>query len=171
MGSSTGARSPSVDPASARGRGASTRGDRVWDEQPAATTTTKTARTISIWRVPGRRSTARLKPAATLPLSTESIYAGWLRGWMCVLVIAAARPASAQSINVNFGDASNAPSPSYAAAGAAGTWNTVSGVAGPAWSLVAIDGSPTGVTVTQSPTATVLTGGDPSLSGDDAKLL
>lgn len=80
--------------------------------------------------------------------------------------------ASADAINVSFGgSAADAPSPTYAAAGGAGTWNSVSGVAGPAYQLVGTDGAPTNISVTQSPTATVLSTTDPSVSGDDAKLL
>jgi hypothetical protein len=79
---------------------------------------------------------------------------------------------AAQSINVNFADAGNTPSPSYAAAGAAGAWNTITGVAGPAYTLVGTDGAASGVAMTQSPTTTLLTGGgDPALHGDDATLL
>jgi MYXO-CTERM domain-containing protein len=81
-----------------------------------------------------------------------------------------AAPAGAQSININIGT-TGAPSSSYAAAGAAGTWNNVTGVAGPTFDFVALDGSPSGVTATQTPTTTLLTGTDPSVSGDDAKLL
>jgi hypothetical protein len=89
-----------------------------------------------------------------------------------VAVVAFAGTASAQSLNVNFGDpAAGGPAATYAAAGAAGVWNTVTGIAGPNYTLVALDGTPSGVTVNQSPTTTLLTGGDSSVSGDDAKLL
>jgi hypothetical protein len=89
-----------------------------------------------------------------------------------VAVVVCASTASAQSLNINFGDPSaGGPAATYAAAGAAGTWNTVTGVAGPAYDLVGLDGMPSGVQVTQSPTTTLLTGGDPSVTGDDAKLL
>lgn len=86
-------------------------------------------------------------------------------------VLAIAAPAGAQSINVSFGHDSGAPSASYAAAGGAGTWNAVTGVAGSSFDLVAVDGSPSGVTVSQSPTTTVLTATDGTVSGDDATLL
>jgi uncharacterized protein (TIGR03382 family) len=88
-----------------------------------------------------------------------------------VVVALAFGSAHAQSINVSFGHTSGGPSSSYAAAGAAGHWNVVTGVAGPSFDLVAIDGSATGVSVSQSPTTTVLTTTDPALSGDDANLL
>lgn len=83
---------------------------------------------------------------------------------------ALAAPASAQSVNVNFGDGPT-PSPTYAAAGAAGTWNTVSGIAGKTFSLVTTDGAPSDITVSQSPTTTLLATSDGSVSGDDAALL
>jgi MYXO-CTERM domain-containing protein len=79
--------------------------------------------------------------------------------------------ANGQSINVSFGHSSGGPSSSYAAAGASGVWNSVTGVAGSSFNLVAIDGSPSGVSVSQSPTTTVLTTPDPSVGGDDANLL
>jgi hypothetical protein len=79
--------------------------------------------------------------------------------------------ASAQSINVSFGHTSGGPSSTYAAAGVAGTWNAITGVAGSSFDLVATDGSASGVSVSQSPTTTILTMADPSLGGDDAGLL
>jgi hypothetical protein len=89
------------------------------------------------------------------------------------LVVSALASASAhaQSINVSFGHASGGPSPSYAAAGASGVWNSVTGVAGSSFNLVAIDGSVSGISVSQSPTTTMLATPDPSVNGDDAKLL
>jgi hypothetical protein len=91
--------------------------------------------------------------------------------WVVVVLCVLAAPASAQSINVNFGDPAHAPSSSYAAAGAAGTWNSVSGISGMTFSVVAIDGSATPIMLTQSPTTTLLAVSDPSVSGDDATLL
>jgi hypothetical protein len=79
--------------------------------------------------------------------------------------------ANGQSINVSFGHASGGPSSSYAAAGAAGAWNSITGIAGSSFNLVALDGSPSGVVVSQSPTTTVLTTADPAVGGDDANLL
>jgi uncharacterized protein (TIGR03382 family) len=76
------------------------------------------------------------------------------------------------AINVSFGDPSGGgPAATYAAAGAPGTWNRVTGIAGPAYTLVALDGTDAGVSMTQSPTTTLLAGGDASVTGDDAKLL
>jgi MYXO-CTERM domain-containing protein len=96
-----------------------------------------------------------------------------MRRYIGALVMVALAPGSAdaQSINVSFGHASGGPSPSYAAAGASGVWNSITGVAGGVYNLVAADGSASGVSVSQSPTTTVLTTTDPSVSGDDAKLL
>jgi hypothetical protein len=86
-------------------------------------------------------------------------------------IAAPARIAGAQSINVSFGHTSDGPAASYAAAGTAGVWNTVTGIDGSTFDMVGLDGHATGVTMTQSPTTTTLSGSDPSVSGDDAKLL
>jgi hypothetical protein len=86
-------------------------------------------------------------------------------------VLGLAATASAQSVNVNFGPADGAPASSYGAAGAVGTWNSVSGIAGQTFEIVDLSGAPTAITMSQSPTTTMLTGADPSVSGDDAKLL
>jgi uncharacterized protein (TIGR03382 family) len=84
----------------------------------------------------------------------------------------AASTAHAQSINFNFGPATATPSATYAAAGLAGPWNTVAGTAGPVYSgFVSIDGTTTSIEMTQSPTTTVLSAVDPSVTGDDAVLL
>jgi hypothetical protein len=87
------------------------------------------------------------------------------------VVAVGAGVAHGQSINVSFGHGSGGPSSSYAAAGAAGVWNSVTGIAGSSFKLVAIDGSPSSVSVSQGPTSTVFTTADPSVSGDDAALL
>src|SRR5438093_200250 len=96
-----------------------------------------------------------------------------MRTLVAVIAVALAAAANAQSINVNFAPTAsgNTPASSYAAAGQAGAWNTVTGVSGPTFQLVATDGSATGVTMTQSPTTTLLNATDPALSGDDARLL
>jgi uncharacterized protein (TIGR03382 family) len=94
-----------------------------------------------------------------------------MRQVLFVVVSLAWGSANAQSINVSFGHDGNAPSSSYAAAGSAGHWNAITGVAGSTFDLVATDGSASGVTVSQSPTSTVFTTPDPSLHGDDANLL
>jgi uncharacterized protein (TIGR03382 family) len=88
--------------------------------------------------------------------------------WACLLVASTAR---AQSINVHFGPQGTTPSAGYAAAGGAGTWNTVTGIAGTTFDLVATDGSASGVQLSQTPTTTLLATTDPAVSGDDAKLL
>jgi uncharacterized protein (TIGR03382 family) len=87
------------------------------------------------------------------------------------LVCGIAASAHAQSVNVNFGDPANPPSSTYAAAGAAGVWNSVTGVNGMVFPLVLTDGTTSGITVSQQPTTTLLTGSDPSVTGDDATLL
>jgi MYXO-CTERM domain-containing protein len=96
-----------------------------------------------------------------------------VRGVVCVFGVAlAARAAHAQSININFGPPAAKPSATYAAAGLAGSWNTVTGTSGPVYNgFVSIDGSATSIEMTQSPTTTLLNAVDPSVTGDDAKLL
>jgi uncharacterized protein (TIGR03382 family) len=95
-----------------------------------------------------------------------------MRTLVVVVTLAIAAPASAQSVNVAFGSGDDAPSADYAAAGAAGTWNRVTGIAGQSFDLVGLDGKASGVSVSQSPTTTLIGGSpDPSVSGDDAKLL
>jgi hypothetical protein len=79
--------------------------------------------------------------------------------------------AAAQSVNVSFGHASGGPSSSYAAAGSAGVWNAVTGTSGVVFKLVDTDGKASTVTVSQSPTTTMLSATDASLVGDDAALL
>ena len=74
-------------------------------------------------------------------------------------------------MNVQLAPAGTPLSSSYAAAGTAGSWNRVTGIAGNTFSLVDADGTATGITLTQSPTTTLLTGTDPSVHGDDATLL
>jgi hypothetical protein len=86
-------------------------------------------------------------------------------------LLLAAAPAAAESLNISFGHTSGAPSATYAAAGTAGTWNAVSGVAGASYPLVDITGAATGVSVSQGPTTTVLSATDGSVTGDDAALL
>jgi hypothetical protein len=96
-----------------------------------------------------------------------------MRTLVVVVSLAIAAPASAQSVNVAFGsDGVAAPSAGYAAAGAAGTWNRVTGIAGQSFDLVGLDGNASGVAVSQQPTTTLIaSAADPSISGDDAALL
>jgi len=92
---------------------------------------------------------------------------------VCVLAVGlAASTAHAQSININFGPPTATPAATYAAAGLAGSWNTIAGTAGPDYhGFVSIDGTPNSIDMTQSPTTTLLDAADPSVTGDDAKLL
>lgn len=90
-----------------------------------------------------------------------------------VLLLAAApvAPASAQSLNVDFG-AGDAPSPAYAAVGAAGVWNSVgvlaSGVRAP---LVDLAGNASAARIYMIGGTALLASDDPLTSGDDAALL
>ncbi len=94
-----------------------------------------------------------------------------MRVAVVVGVLGLATTAQAQAINVNFGPIDGAPASTYGAAGAAGTWNSISGIAGTTFQIVDLSGAPTSITMSQSPTTTMLTTADASVSGDDAKLL
>ena len=90
---------------------------------------------------------------------------------LALVTTASALPARAQAVNVSFGDPASGPSPAYAAAGAPGTWNSVTGEAGLAFDLVGLDGAATGVTLSQQPTIALIADSDPSVTGDDGQLL
>jgi hypothetical protein len=95
-----------------------------------------------------------------------------MRTLVVVVSLAIAAPASAQSVNIAFGSDVEPPSASYAAAGAAGTWNRISGIAGQSFDLVGLDGAPNHVSVSQTPTTSLIANSaDPSVTGDDAALL
>lgn len=73
---------------------------------------------------------------------------------LCALALLSGVRASAQSINIDFGDENGAPPAGYAAAGLAGTWNAIHvdfqfppKPVGP-YSLVGLDGKPVGATLT-----------------------
>ncbi len=89
-----------------------------------------------------------------------------------VLAFTTAAQAQPQAWNIAFGGAGDSgPPATYAAAGQAGVWNTISGVENMSFDLVTTDGSASPVTLSQSPTMTDFSIADPSISGDDAKLL
>jgi hypothetical protein len=79
--------------------------------------------------------------------------------------------AHAESLNVKFGSGA-APSPTYAAAGLPGVWNVVQGQSSPqvTYHLVGLDGQPTAVTLYQYG-GNLVAVTDPSVNGDDARLL
>ena len=80
--------------------------------------------------------------------------------------------AAAQSINIDIGEPGTGPSPTYAAAGWAGVWNSI-----PAdhntttFGLLGLDGQPTDVRVWQFGGLEFLGVHDPATSGEDARLL
>jgi hypothetical protein len=82
-------------------------------------------------------------------------------------------PASAQGINVDFNSVTVTPAPAatYAAAGTAGVWNGVQAIA-TGVPLVDKLGSPSGVTITTSPTLSAnLWFDNLNMTGDDAALM
>jgi hypothetical protein len=80
--------------------------------------------------------------------------------------------ARAQSLNVKFGAAGQGPGDTYAAAGLAGRWNIVQGQSSPqvTYNLLGLDGSATGVTLTQYG-GNLMSLSDAQVTGDDGKLL
>jgi hypothetical protein len=93
----------------------------------------------------------RLLPVVTLALSTANL--------------------SAQSFNLDFGEAANTPSPSYAAAGLPGYWNGLRADSWLTYNLLDLSGNPTNVTFSQAGAAGVITASDPSVTGDDSLLM
>jgi len=77
----------------------------------------------------------------------------------------------AQTINVDFGDASGTPTSEYAAAGMPGVWNAITDTSSPA-SLVNVAGELTAATLSIAPNGVSLgSTTDQSTTGDDASLL
>ena len=91
-----------------------------------------------------------------------------LAGGSCTLIAAAA----GQSLNIRFGTAASTPSPTYAAAGLAGTWNTFqvppSGVRVP---LVGLQGNALPARFYQIGNSSILTFDNPLTAGDDERLM
>ena len=98
---------------------------------------------------------------------------------MFVLLALASSPVLAQSINVDFGEPPNGPSPTYAAAGLAGVWNSLRcdhSVPNPGPHavddfMVDLQGNPTAVRLHQYGGTALVTSDDPATTGDDEKLL
>jgi len=114
------------------------------------------------------------REAKKLILKKETNRMGCLARTLTIVVIlggALGGSASAQSLNVNFGPAGTAPSPTYAAAGLPGVWNNIEGTEGHPYWLVGLDGNPTNVELNQIGAWGLLSAFDPSVSGDDAALL
>ncbi|MBI1827058.1 MAG: hypothetical protein HY287_09840 [Planctomycetes bacterium] len=79
--------------------------------------------------------------------------------------------ASAQSINIDFGNPGAGPASNYAAAGQAGFWNKIPAAGGTDYILKDLAGNMTTVHFSQSGAEGVLTASDPSVSGNDATLM
>jgi FlgD Ig-like domain len=89
-------------------------------------------------------------------------------------VIAVPSFVAAQSLNVDFGDAGSTPSASYAAAGLAGTWNTVGVLpTGQRQGLVDLAGQPSAAKIYMNGgnSVTMLNVNDPGTSGNDQSLM
>jgi hypothetical protein len=91
-------------------------------------------------------------------------------------LLALALPAlgHAQSLNVEFGNAGSTPAATYAAAGLAGTWNTVGVLpTGQRQALVGLDGAatPAKIYMNGGNSVTMLNVNDPGTSGEDQALM
>ena len=88
-----------------------------------------------------------------------------------------ATPSLGQSFNIDFGLPDAGPSPTYAAAGLVGVWNSIEGEHTPfsnpqiIYDLVDLQGNPTGVTLYQFGGQELIAAHDPSIDGNDAILL
>ena len=88
-----------------------------------------------------------------------------------VACTACATPLSAQSFNIDFGEATATPSSSYAAAGLPGYWNGIRADNWVDYSLNDLAGNPTSVHFSQSGAVGPIVDNDPTVSGDDALLM
>lgn len=80
--------------------------------------------------------------------------------------------AEAQSLNFDFGDAGSGPPATYAAAGRAGTWNSIPAAhATTTGGIVDLTGAATGVTLVQIGGLALLDDPDAAVTGDDSLLL
>ena len=79
--------------------------------------------------------------------------------------------AGAQSINIDFGDASHLAPDTYAAAGLAGTWNAINDQSGLPLPLAGLDGLPTSVTLSLLPAAGSFLFEDRSTQGNESLLM
>lgn len=81
-------------------------------------------------------------------------------------------PALAQSINVDFGTPGTGPSPTYAAAGRAGTWNTLGVLPyAPPTPLVGLWGQPIAANLYNLGGSSIFAFDNPATTGDDAALM
>src|SRR5258706_3686333 len=85
--------------------------------------------------------------------------------------VACATPLSAQSFNLDFGEATATPSSSYAAAGLPGYWNGIRADGWVDYVLMDLSGTLTTVHFQQSGAVGPILETDPSVSGDDALLM
>lgn len=87
-------------------------------------------------------------------------------------LLASAGPGAAQSVNIDFGAAGDAPSPAYAAAGLAGVWNEIAvHPPGERADLVGLDGALLAARIYGVGGTDLITVDDPATSGDDDALV
>lgn len=91
--------------------------------------------------------------------------------WFASLGLAAAG-AGAQSLNIDFGAPETGPPATYAAAGRAGTWNSIPAAHGSTTpGLVDLSGAATGASLAQIGGLALLDDNDPAVTGDHALLM
>lgn len=87
-------------------------------------------------------------------------------------LLACSAPAAAQSFNIEWGTPGTGPSPTHAAEGLAGVWNTLGNmVPVQQYPLVGLDGQPTAAYIFQVGFDTIQSFHNPATSGDDQALL
>jgi hypothetical protein len=81
-------------------------------------------------------------------------------------------PLRGQALNIDFGEPGDGPSPSYAAAGLPGAWNSLIAAHGTTTpDLLGLDGVPTAVSLRQIGGLDTPTAVDPATTGDDSLLM
>lgn len=96
----------------------------------------------------------------------------WVHAALIASLGVSTATAGAQSLNLDFGTAGTGPPATYAAAGRAGTWNSIPAAHGTTTSgLVDLSGAATGVSLAQIGGLALLDQNDPAVTGDDALLL
>ncbi len=94
------------------------------------------------------------------------------RALAAAVAVLTAPAAWGQALNIDFGEPGNGPPPTYAAAGLAGTWNSLRADHGTtAFNLLGLDGNPTAVSLKQIGGLDTPTANDPATTGDDSLLM
>jgi hypothetical protein len=102
----------------------------------------------------------------------SSLHPGLIPAVVVAAALAVAPAVHGQALNIDFGEAGDGPPPTYAAAGAAGVWNSFRADHGTNTpNLLGLDGNPTGVSLSQIGGLDTPTVADPATTGDDSLLM